>query len=122
MGHNLNEEKFKMALKRVQKSEEEKRQLELKLEKVGASERAKVAKEIQAMQAEEKEVQRQLKVEQIKVFATEKALKSKDCETDELMRQIGMMTIEKVKMQSQLEGVKESFSIEQSARAAGEKG
>ena len=71
MGHNLNEEKFKMALKRVQKSEEEKRQLELKLEKVGASERAKVAKEIQAMQAEEKEVQRQLKVEQIKVFATE---------------------------------------------------
>ena len=119
MGHNLNEEKFKMALKRVQKSEEEKRQLELKLEKVGASERAK---EIQAMQAEEKEVQRQLKVEQIKVFAAEKALKSKDCETDELMRQIGMRTIEKVKMQSQLEGAKETFSIEQSARAAGEKG
>ena len=120
--NNLNGEKSKMALKRVQKSEEEKRKLELKLEKVVASERAKVAKEIQAMQAKEKEVQRQLTVEQIKVFAAEKALKSKEYETDELVRQVGMMTMEKVKMQSQLEGVKETFSIERSARAAGEKG
>ena len=43
-----------------------------------------MAKEIQAMQ-EKKELQRQLKVEQNKVVAAEKALKSKECETDELL-------------------------------------
>ena len=113
---NLWEEKCKT----VQKSKDEKRNRELKLEQMGASEKAK-ANEIQALQEEKKGIRRQLKVEQNKVAAAEKALKTKECETDELVRQIGMMTIEKVKMQSQLEGVKERLSLEQSARAAAEK-
>ena len=114
----VREDKFQ---KRIQKSEDEKRKFELKLEQICGSEKAKVAKEIQVLQEEKKEMQRQLKVEQNRVVGAEKALKVNVCKIDEMMRQIGMLTIEKTNMQSQLGGMKESLSIEQSKRAADEK-
>ena len=119
--NNMKEEESKIVLKRVQKFEDEKRKLEQTLEQVGTIEKAKVAKEIQVLQEEKKEVQRQLKDEQHRVVATETALKTKECETDKLVRQIRMVTLEKVKMQSQLEELKESFSFEQSAKSTNEK-
>ena len=164
---NLKDEEAKIVLQRIEILENEKRILELQVEQTGASEKAKVAKEIQSLQEEKKELRRQLKVEQNRVeqnreekeelrkqlkveqdkveqnreekeelrkqlkgeqnrvVDAQKELKIKVRETDEMVRQTG---VEKTKMksqlvivESQLEGVKESFSLEQSKRAADEK-
>jgi len=118
----LKEEQAKIDLRRIQK-------LELKLEQIGASEKMNVAREIQVLQEEKKEMQTKLEFEQNRAMAAEEGLKVKVSETDKLLSQNETLSFEKAKMQSQLakvksqlEGVKKSLSLKQIERAADEKG
>ena len=113
---------------------DEKKKLELKVDEMGASERGKVAMEMQYLRSEKEELLRQLELEQNKTEAAEKlnissfksqagaenVLKIKECETVELKRQMKALVVEKTKMQIQLEGVKRKLSIEKNKNAAAE--
>jgi len=111
---------------------DEKKKLELKVEKMAESEKAKVAMQIQNLRSEKEELRRRFELQQNKTeaaeklyissfksqAAAEKMLKNTECERLELKRQMKALDIEKTKMQIQLEGVKRKLSLEEKKGAA----